>query len=45
MVADHLSRFTPRTDDAVFLQAGTVHTLADVVVFEAQQNSDVTFRL
>jgi len=31
--------------DAVFLQAGTVHSLGgDIVVFEIQQNSDVTFR-
>jgi len=44
-VADHLASFTPRPGDAVFLQAGTVHTLGDVVVFEVQQNSDVTFRL
>ena len=27
------------------MRAGTVHTLADVVVFEVQENSDVTFRL
>jgi mannose-6-phosphate isomerase len=44
-VADHLASFMPRPGDAVFLEAGTVHTLADVVVFEVQQNSDVTFRL
>ena len=32
--------------DAVFLKAGTVHSLGgDVVVFEIQQNSDVTFSL
>ena len=31
--------------DAVFIKAGTVHTLADVVVFQVQENSDVTFRL
>jgi mannose-6-phosphate isomerase len=30
---------------AVLVQAGTVHSLRDVVVFEAQQNSDVTYRL
>ena len=31
---------------AVFIPAGTVHSLGgDVVVFEIQQNSDVTFRL
>ena len=38
--------FTPQPGDAVFLKAGTVHSLGgDVVVFEIQQNSDVTFRL
>ena len=36
----------PKPGDAVFIPAGTVHTLGgDVVVFEVQQNSDVTFRL
>ena len=44
-VADLLASFAPSPGDAVFVQAGTVHTLADVVVFEVQQNSDVTFRL
>jgi mannose-6-phosphate isomerase len=44
-VADHLTSFAPRAGDAVFIKAGTVHSLADVVVFEVQQNSDVTFRL
>jgi mannose-6-phosphate isomerase len=45
-VADHLAYFTPKPGDAVFLPAGTVHTLGgDIVVFEVQQNSDVTFRL
>jgi mannose-6-phosphate isomerase len=45
-VADHLAYFTPKPGDAVFIPAGTVHTLGDnVVVFEIQQNSDVTFRL
>jgi mannose-6-phosphate isomerase len=35
-----------RPGDAVFIPAGTVHTLGSgVVVFEVQQNSDVTFRL
>ena len=37
---------TPKCGDAVFLPAGTVHSLGgDIVVFEIQQNSDVTFRL
>jgi mannose-6-phosphate isomerase len=45
-VADQLAYFTPKPGDAVFLPAGTVHTLGGgVVVFEVQQNSDVTFRL
>jgi mannose-6-phosphate isomerase len=36
----------PKPGDAVFIPAGTVHTLGDdVVVFEVQQDSDVTFRL
>ena len=45
-VADHLASFTPKPGDAVFLQAGTVHSLGGgLVVFEVQENSDVTFRL
>ena len=45
-MADHLACFTPKPGDAVFLPAGTVHSLGgDVVVFEVQENSDVTFRL
>jgi mannose-6-phosphate isomerase len=45
-VADCLACFTPKPGDAVFLPAGTVHSLGgDIVVFEVQQNSDVTFRL
>jgi mannose-6-phosphate isomerase len=45
-VADRLASFTPKLGDAVFLPAGTVHALGgDIVVFEVQQNSDVTFRL
>ena len=40
-----LSWFTPKADDAVLIKSGTVHTLKDVVVFEVQENSDVTFRL
>ena len=44
-VADLLASFTPRVGDAVFIGAGTVHSLNDVVVFEVQENSDVTFRL
>ena len=44
-VADLLASFTPKIGDAVFIRAGTVHSLSDVVVFEVQENSDVTFRL
>ncbi|WP_291105218.1 MULTISPECIES: type I phosphomannose isomerase catalytic subunit [unclassified Flavobacterium] len=45
-VEEHLSYFTPKCGDSVFLPAGTVHALGgDIVVFEVQQNSDVTFRL
>ena len=45
-VANRLACFTPKPGDGVFLPAGTVHTLGgDIVVFEVQQNSDVTFRL
>ncbi|MFZ1934161.1 MAG: type I phosphomannose isomerase catalytic subunit, partial [Thermoguttaceae bacterium] len=45
-VAEHLVCFMPKPGDGVFLPAGTVHALGgDVVVFEVQQNSDVTFRL
>jgi mannose-6-phosphate isomerase len=45
-IADHLVCIVPKPGDAVFIPAGTVHTLGDdVVVFEVQQNSDVTFRL
>jgi len=44
-VAGLLANFTPTVGDAVFIQAGTVHSLNGVVVFEVQENSDVTFRL
>jgi mannose-6-phosphate isomerase len=45
-IVDHLVGIVPKPGDAVFIPAGTVHTLGDdVVVFEIQQNSDVTFRL
>jgi mannose-6-phosphate isomerase len=41
-----LKSFVPKSGDAVFVPAGTIHTLGNgVVVFEVQQNSDVTFRL
>jgi mannose-6-phosphate isomerase len=44
-VADNVASFTPKQGDGVFLPAGTVHSLGDVVVFEIQENSDVTFRV
>lgn len=45
-VTDHLASFVPQAGDAVLLPAGTVHALgAGLVVFEVQQNSDLTFRL
>ena len=44
-VEDHLACFAPTPGDAILVRAGTVHSLKDVVVFEAQENSDVTFRL
>jgi mannose-6-phosphate isomerase len=44
-VAEHLRCIEPKPGDAVFIPAGTVHSLGDVVVFEVQENSDVTFRL
>ncbi|MGD1093969.1 MAG: type I phosphomannose isomerase catalytic subunit [Bryobacteraceae bacterium] len=45
-VADRLACFHPNPGDAVFNPAGMVHSLGGgVVVFEVQQNSDVTFRL
>ncbi len=45
-VADRLAYFGPKAGDGVFLPAGTVHTLGGgVVVFEVQENSDVTFSL
>jgi mannose-6-phosphate isomerase len=44
-VESQLASFSPRLGDGIFLRAGTVHSLSDVVVFEVQENSDVTFRL
>ncbi len=45
-VASRLASFTPKPGDSIFIPAGTVHSLGDdVMVFEVQQNSDVTFRL
>jgi len=45
-IPDRLACFTPKSGDGVFIPAGTVHALGgNIVVFEVQQNSDVTFRL
>ncbi|MBY0523721.1 MAG: class I mannose-6-phosphate isomerase [Gemmataceae bacterium] len=45
-VAECLASFAPRAGDCVFLPAGTVHALGSgLLLFEVQQNSDVTFRL
>jgi mannose-6-phosphate isomerase len=44
-VTERLRFSNPKVGDAYLVPAGTVHTLGDVVVFEIQQNSDVTFRL
>jgi mannose-6-phosphate isomerase len=43
---DRLILIPPKIGDAVFIPAGTVHSLGgDVMVFESQENSDITFRL
>ena len=44
-LVDHVSCFKPTPGEVVFVPAGVVHALRDIVVFEVQQNSDVTFRL
>lgn len=45
-LADHLVCFVPKVGDAALTPAGTVHSLGGgLVVFEIQENSDVTFRL
>jgi mannose-6-phosphate isomerase len=37
---------TPSIGDCLFLEAGTVHAIgADLLIFEIQQTSDITFRL
>ena len=41
-----LASFRPERGQAIVIEAGVVHSLGDgVVVFEIQQNSDVTYRL
>lgn len=45
-VPQTLYSFTPRPGDCVFLEAGTVHAIgANVLLFEVQQTSDLTYRL
>lgn len=45
-VVELLQDFTPCLGDAVHVPAGTVHAIGpDVVLFEVQQNSDLTYRL
>lgn len=45
LLPDLLESFIPKKGDAIFIPAGTLHALKGAVVFEVQQNSDVTFRL
>jgi mannose-6-phosphate isomerase len=41
-----LQKFRPRQGEAVFIPPGTVHALGPgLVLFEAEQNSDLTYRL
>ena len=41
-----LHSFTPSPGDCVFLEAGTVHAIgANILLFEVQQTSDITYRL
>ena len=45
-VPDTLYSFTPKAGDGVFLEAGTVHAIgANILLFEVQQTSDITYRL
>ena len=45
-VNKYLASFTPQRGQGILIEAGVVHSLGDgVVVFEVQENSDVTFRL
>jgi mannose-6-phosphate isomerase len=43
---DLLIRHRPKADEAIFLPPGTVHSLGPgLVLFEVEQNSDLTYRL
>src|SRR5664279_2496014 len=45
-VNDTLASLTPQCGQGILIEAGVVHSLGNgVVVFEIQENSDVTFRL
>jgi mannose-6-phosphate isomerase len=44
--AEALHQFVPRRGDCLFLEAGTVHAIgSELLVFEVQQTSDITYRL
>ena len=44
--ADALHRFVPEAGDSILLEAGTVHAIGrDLLLFEIQQTSDITYRL
>jgi mannose-6-phosphate isomerase len=41
-----LHSYTPEPGDCIFLEAGTVHAIgANILLFEVQQTSDITYRL
>lgn len=45
-VPETLHSYTPSVGDCVFLRAGTVHAIgANILLFEVQQTSDITYRL
>ena len=44
-VPETLASFAPEVGEAILIPAGTVHCLHNLVVFEVQENSDVTYRL
>lgn len=45
-IEDLLWSFQPKVGDCIHIPAGTVHAIGpDLVVFEVQQNSDLTYRL
>lgn len=44
-VADHLTKFCPKPDDCILIKGRTVQSMDNIVAFEVQENSDVTYRL